>query len=95
MAVAIVKGIQAASEEERDKKDKFAYHEKLSILAACGLHPDDWDQQVPPIYATLLQDGRSVSAVRVAMEQEYKETILTAEFPSSVFLSTQLVSDVK
>jgi hypothetical protein len=29
------------------------------------------------------------------MEQEYHETTLTSEIPSSVFLSTQLVSDVK
>jgi hypothetical protein len=89
MAAAIVKGMQGASEAERDKKEEIAYHEKLSILAACGLHPDNWDQ-VPPIYPTISQDGRSVSTVRVAMEhQEYKqETMLAAEFPSSV-------SDVK
>jgi hypothetical protein len=94
MAAAIVKGMQGASEAKQDKEDKFAYHEKLSILAACGLHPDDWDQ-VPPIYATISQDGRSVSVVRVAMEKEYKETTLAAEFPSTVFLLPQLVSDVK
>ena len=94
IAAAIVAGLQVASQAERDKKEKYAYHEKLSILAACGLHPDDWEQ-APPIYNKITQDGRTLSAVRVALEQEYRETVLASEFPSSVFFSTQLVSDVK
>jgi hypothetical protein len=94
IAAAIVAGLQGASQAERDKKEKYAYHEKLSILAACGLHPGDWNQ-VPPIYNKITQDGRTVSAVRVALEQEYRDTVLTSEIPSSVFFSTQLVSDVK
>jgi hypothetical protein len=94
LAEAIITGMKGASEVERQKKDKYAAHEKLKILAACGLHPDDWDQ-VPPIYGKICEDGRSVAAVRASMEQEYHETTLTSEIPSSVFLSTQLVSDVK
>jgi hypothetical protein len=94
LAEAIIIGMRGASEAEREKKDKYAAHEKLKILAACGLHPDEWDQ-VPPIYSKICEDGRSVAAVRSVMEQEYQETTLTSEFPASVFLSTQLVSDVK
>jgi hypothetical protein len=94
LAEAIITGMKGASEVEREKKDRYAAHEKLKILAACGLHPDDWDQ-VPPIYGKICEDGRSVAAVRAVMEQEYHETTLTSEIPSSVFLSTQLVSDVK
>jgi hypothetical protein len=49
LAEAIITGMKGASEVEREKKDKYAAHEKLKILAACRLHPDDWDQ-IPPIY---------------------------------------------
>jgi hypothetical protein len=94
MAEAIVKGMQGASEAEREKKEKFADHEKMAILAACGLNPTQWDE-VPPIYDKICKDGRTKSAVRATMEQEYRETQLSPEIPSSVFLSTQLVSDVK
>jgi hypothetical protein len=60
----------------------------------CGLHEGEWDQ-VPPIYDKITEDGRTRLAVRDAMELEYKSTTMVSEFPSSVFLSTQLVSDVK
>lgn len=94
MAEAIVIGMKGASAAEKDKKEKFAAHEKSKILAACGLHEGEWDQ-VPPIYDKITEDGRTRSAVRDAMEQEYRATTMVAEFPSSVFLSTQLVSDMK
>jgi hypothetical protein len=94
IAAAIVAGLQGASQAERDKKEKYANHEKLSILAACGLHLGDWNQ-APPIYDKISQDGRTLSAVRVALETEYRETVLTSEIPASVFFSTQLVSDIK
>jgi hypothetical protein len=87
LAEAIITGMKGASEVECEKKDKYAAHEKLKILAACGLHSDDWDQ-VPPIYGKIFEDGRSVADVQSAMEQEYYETTLTSEIPSSVFLST-------
>jgi hypothetical protein len=51
--------------------------------------------QVPPIYDKITEDGRTRAAVRDAMEQEYQATTMVAEFPSSVFLSTQLVPDMK
>jgi hypothetical protein len=94
LAEAIITGMRGASEAERDKKEKFADHERMAILAACGLNPDQWDQ-VPPIYDKITKDGRTKAAVRAAMEAEYRETTLSPEIPSSVFLSTQLVSDVK
>ncbi len=94
MAEAIVIGMKGASAAEKDEKEKFATHEKCKILAACGLHEGEWDQ-VPPIYDKIAEDGRTRSAVRDAMEQEHRATTMVAEFPSSVFLSTQLVSDMK
>jgi hypothetical protein len=36
MAEAIVIGMKSATAAEKDKKEKFATHEKLKILAACG-----------------------------------------------------------
>jgi hypothetical protein len=94
MAEAIVLGMKGATAAERDKKEKFATHEKVKILAACGLHEGEWDQ-APPIYDKITEDGRTKAAVRDAMEREYRTTTMVAEFPSSVFLSTQLVTDIK
>ena len=63
-------------------------------MAACGLNPTEWDQ-VPPIHGKITQDGRTASAVRASLEQEYRATVLASEFPSSPFFSTQLVQDAK
>jgi hypothetical protein len=79
--------MKSATAAEKDKKEKFATHEKLKILAACGLHEGKWDQ-FPPIYDKITEDGRTRAAVRDSMEQEYRATTMVAEFPSSVFLST-------
>jgi hypothetical protein len=43
----------------------------------------------------MTEDGRTQSAVRDAMESEYRTTTMVSEFPISVFLSTQLVNGVK
>jgi hypothetical protein len=94
MAKAIVIGMRGATAAAKDKKEKFANQEKVKILAACGLHEGEWDQ-VPPIYDKITADGRTRSSVREAMELEYRGTTMAQEFPSSVFLSTQLVTDVK
>jgi hypothetical protein len=56
MAAAILTGMRGAPEAEREENEKFAYHKKLMILAACRLHPEDWDQ-VPLIYGKMTQDG--------------------------------------
>jgi hypothetical protein len=40
-------------------------------------------------------ERRPDTAVQAALEQQYRDTVLESEFPSSVFFSTQLVSDVK
>ncbi len=58
IAAAIVAGVTGASQLERDKKERYQDHEKLQIMAACGLNPTEWDQ-VPQI----TQDGRTASAV--------------------------------
>jgi hypothetical protein len=47
MAEAIIIGMKGATAAEKEKQKKFANHEKLKILAACGLQEGDWDQ-VPP-----------------------------------------------
>jgi hypothetical protein len=54
----------------------------ISALQAIGLHPGDWDQAAP-ICDKSTQDSRTLSAVRVALEQECRETVLASEFPSS------------
>ena len=94
MAEAIVVGMKGATAAEKDKKEKSAVHEKVKILAACGLHEGEWDL-VPPIYDKITEDGRTRSAVRAAMELEYRSMTMASEFPACVFLSTQLVTDVK
>lgn len=94
MAEAIVIGMKGASAAEKEKKEKYAPYERSKILAACGLHEDEWTS-VPAIYDKITLDGRTRTAVRNALEQEYRETSLRGEFPASVFLSTQLVKDVK
>ena len=94
MAEAIVVGMKGATAAEKEKKEKFAIHEKVKILAACGLHEGEWDL-VPPIYDKITEDGRTRTAVRAAMELEYRSTTMASEFPACVFLSTQLVTDVK
>jgi hypothetical protein len=94
MAEAIVIGMKSATAAEKDKKEKFATHEKLKILVACGLHEGEWDQ-VLPIYDKITEDGTR-AAVRDSMEQEYRATTtMVPEFPSPVFLLMQLVSDMK
>jgi hypothetical protein len=80
---------------EKDKKEKFATHEKLKILAACGLHEGECWDQVPHIYDKITEDGRTRATVRDSMEQEYRATTMVTEFPLSVFLLMQLVSDMK
>jgi hypothetical protein len=50
---------------------------------------------VPPIYEKITENGRTSAAVRGALEQECKERKLERDFPTSVFMSTQLVGDVK
>jgi hypothetical protein len=84
--------MKGATAAEKEKKEKFATHKKLKILAACGLHEGEWDE-VPPIYDKFTEDGRTHLAIRAPMEQVYRATTMVAEFPSSVFLSTQLVTN--
>ena len=62
MAEAIVVGMKGATAAEKERKEKFATHEKVKILAACGLHEGEWDL-VPPIYDKITEDGRTRAAV--------------------------------
>ena len=94
MAEAIVIGMKGATAAEKEKKEKFAAREKVKLLAACGLREGEWDL-VPPIYNKITEDSRTRAAVRDAMELEYRSTTMVSEFPVCVFLSTQLVTDVK
>ena len=94
MAEAIVIGMKGATAAEKEKKEKFAAHEKVKLLAACGLCEGEWDL-VPPIYNKITEDSRTRAAVRDAMELEYRSTTMVSEFPVCVFLSTQLVTNVK
>jgi hypothetical protein len=94
MAQAIVIGMRGAAAAEKEKKEKFNEQERSKILAACGLHEGDWDM-VPPINKKTTENGRTSGAVRGALEQECKETKLDRDFPTSAFMSTQLVGDVK
>jgi hypothetical protein len=80
IAAAIVAGMQGASQLEPDKKEKYAHYEKMAILAACGLHPGDWDR-APPIYDKITQDGRSVTVVRAALKQQYRDTVMEPNSP--------------
>ena len=66
----------------------------MKILAACGLHDGERDL-APPIYDKIAEDGRTCSAVRDAMELEYRSATMVSEFPVCVFLSMQLVNYVK
>ena len=68
MAEAIVIGMKGASAAEKEKKEKHAPYERSKILAACGLHEDEW-ASVPAIYDKITLDGRTRTAVRNAMEQ--------------------------
>ena len=43
MAEAIGIGMKGAAAAKKEKKEKFANHEKVKILAACGLHEGKWD----------------------------------------------------
>ena len=40
-------GMKGATAAEKEKEEKFAVHEKVKILAACGLCKGEWDL-VPP-----------------------------------------------
>ena len=86
--------MKGATAAEKEKEEKFAVHEKVKILAACSLHEGEWDL-VLPIYDKTTEDGRTHSAVRDAMELEYRSTTMVSEFPACVFLSTQLVTGLK
>ena len=88
MAEAIVIGMKGATAAEKEKKEKFAAHEKGNILAACGLHEGEWDL-LPPIYDKITEDGRARAALRDTMELEYRSTTMVSEFPACVFLSTR------
>ena len=94
MAEAIVIGMKGAMAAEKERKEQFASHEKVKILAACGLHDGERDL-APPIYDKIAEDGRTCSAVRDAMELEYRSATMVSEFPVCVFLSMQLVNYVK
>ena len=44
MAEAIVIGMKGATTAaEKEKKERFASHEKVKIIAACGLYRGEWD----------------------------------------------------
>jgi hypothetical protein len=91
MAKAAGVGMKGATAAKKDQKEKFATHGKLKILAACGLHKGE----CPLVCDKTTEDSRTRSAVHDGMEQEHRTTTVVVEFPSSVFLLTQLVSDVK
>ena len=69
MAEAIVISMKGATAAKKQKKVKFANHNKMKILAACGLHEGEQDQ-VPPTNNKITKDGRTCSAIRDAMELE-------------------------
>jgi hypothetical protein len=55
--------MKGATEDEQEKKEKYAAHEKLTILAVCGLYKNEWEY-IPPIYSKFcVVDGRMLPAV--------------------------------
>ena len=67
MTEAIVVSMKGATAAEKEKKEKFASHKKVKILAACGLYKGEWDI-VPLIYEKITEDGRTCSAVQDIMQ---------------------------
>ena len=83
VAEAIVMGMKGATAAKTKRKERFASHEKVKILAAGGPHKGEFDQ-VPPICDKITEGGRThLAAIRDTTKLERRATSVASELLSS------------
>jgi hypothetical protein len=87
-------GTTAPTAMSTSNEATFTPLETLQLLAACSLSAADFSEEPPQVYTAMLQEGRTKAAIERILARALTPD-MDSEHPINVFVSQDLVNDVK